>query len=172
MISSPPEFAAHPARPEDAEAVLELVPPELGFGLDDIRTEWRRTDLERDTHTNVQVDFLFIRDDFRLDLQDPLVEAFQQAYEAISGTRLSIGAKPFIVPAMGSHGGATADGQRKILKGFGIAGVVSSMDVVQLGPDAFIDRCAFESDGVILIPKEGEPQAAFNTPAMPWAMRT
>jgi len=26
--------------------------------------------------------------------------------------------------------------------------------------------------GVILIPKEGEPQAAFNTPAMPWAMRT
>src|SRR5437764_8745471 len=49
MISSPPEFAAHPARPEDAEAVLELVPPELGFTLDDIRTEWRRTDLERDT---------------------------------------------------------------------------------------------------------------------------
>jgi hypothetical protein len=60
-------------------------------------------------------------------------------------------AEPFIVPAMGSHGGATADGQRKILEGFGIAGVVSSMDVVQLGPDAFIDRCAFESDGVILI---------------------
>jgi len=51
-------------------------------------------------------------------------------------------AEPFIVPAMGSHGGATADGQRKILEGFGIAGVVSSMDVVQLGPDAFIDRCA------------------------------
>src|SRR5919204_5457134 len=49
MISSPPEFVLRPARPDDAEAVLELVPPELGFGLDDIRTEWRRTDLERDT---------------------------------------------------------------------------------------------------------------------------
>jgi mycothiol synthase len=49
MISSPPEFALRPARPEDAEAVLELVPPELGFGLDDIRNEWRRTDLARDT---------------------------------------------------------------------------------------------------------------------------
>src|SRR5919204_2375575 len=49
MISSPPEFVLRPARPDDAEAVLELVPPELGFGLDDIRNEWRRTDLERDT---------------------------------------------------------------------------------------------------------------------------
>ena len=49
MISSPPEFAVRPARPEDAEAVLRLVPPELGFGLDDIYAEWRTTDLERDT---------------------------------------------------------------------------------------------------------------------------
>ena len=49
MISSPPEFAVRPARPEDAEAVLALVPPELGFGLDDIRNEWRVTDLERNT---------------------------------------------------------------------------------------------------------------------------
>src|ERR687888_404363 len=49
MISSPPEFVLRPARPDDAEAVLELVPPELGFGLDDIRNEWRRTDLARDT---------------------------------------------------------------------------------------------------------------------------
>jgi len=47
--SSPPEFAVRPARPEDAEAVLRLVPPELGFGVDDILAEWRTTDLERDT---------------------------------------------------------------------------------------------------------------------------
>jgi hypothetical protein len=60
-------------------------------------------------------------------------------------------AEPFIVPAMGSHGGATAEGQRKILEGFGLTGIVSSMDVAQLGPDVFIDRHAFESDGVILI---------------------
>src|SRR5919199_3444233 len=49
MISSPPEFVRRPARPEDAEAVLALVPPELDFSVDDIRNEWRRTDLERDT---------------------------------------------------------------------------------------------------------------------------
>jgi hypothetical protein len=60
-------------------------------------------------------------------------------------------AEPFIVPAMGSHGGATAAGQQKILKDFGLRDIVSSMDVVQLGPDAFIDRAAFQSDGIILI---------------------
>ena len=49
MISSPPDFALRPVRPGDAEAVLELIGPELHFGLDDIRSEWRRTDLERDT---------------------------------------------------------------------------------------------------------------------------
>jgi mycothiol synthase len=49
MISSLVELVPRPARPDDAEAVLELVPPESGFTLDDIRAEWRRTDLERDT---------------------------------------------------------------------------------------------------------------------------
>jgi hypothetical protein len=63
----------------------------------------------------------------------------------------SQGGSPFLVPAMGSHGGATAEGQRRILEGFGLTGVVSSMETIQLGPDAFIDREAFQSDGVILI---------------------
>jgi mycothiol synthase len=49
MISSPPEFAPRRVRPEDAEAVLELIGPETHFSLDDIQNQWRRTDLERDT---------------------------------------------------------------------------------------------------------------------------
>jgi len=72
------------------------------------------------------------------------------------------GAYPFIVPAMGSHGGATAAGQAEILAGYGItkqsvgAPVRSSMEVVSLpqGSSAirvFMDRHAAESDGVILI---------------------
>ena len=32
----------------------------------------------------------------------------------------ALGAKPFIFPAMGSHGGATAEGQREVLEGYGI----------------------------------------------------
>ena len=51
----------------------------------------------------------------------------------------SKGAIPFIVPAMGSHGGATAYGQEKMLKNLGIdkktmgCEIISSMDVVKIG---------------------------------------
>ena len=81
------------------------------------------------------------------------------------------GGEPFIVPAMGSHGGATADGQRRILEKFGVnaAPIVSSMDVVMLEgerlrepsiieatrrdarPPVYMDRHAWESDGVIAV---------------------
>lgn len=71
------------------------------------------------------------------------------------------GAEPFIVPAMGSHGGATAGGQEELLAGFGIteetcgAPVRSSMEVVELGETesgvtVYMDRLASEADGVIL----------------------
>jgi hypothetical protein len=71
-------------------------------------------------------------------------------------------AHPFIVPAMGSHGGATASGQEKILAGYAITEktigvpVRSSMEVVELPQDdspipAYMDKNAYESDGIILI---------------------
>ena len=49
------------------------------------------------------------------------------------------GAKPYIIPAMGSHGGATAEGQRKILESYGITEefcgcpIYSSMETVRVG---------------------------------------
>ena len=72
------------------------------------------------------------------------------------------GAAPFIVPAMGSHGGATADGQTRILAEAGItdatvgAPVISSMEVVELPGDdlgnrVFMDKAAAGADGVILV---------------------
>ncbi len=70
-------------------------------------------------------------------------------------------AEPFLVPAMGSHGGATAEGQQKILEGFGLSGIVSSMEVVPFGPDAFMDRAAFQSDGIILINRV-KPHTSFH----------
>src|SRR5258708_3630560 len=74
----------------------------------------------------------------------------------------SKGAKPFLFPAMGSHGAATAEGQANVLAHYGITEgamgcpVVSALDVVSVGktPDgieAFMDKNAFESDGVFLI---------------------
>src|SRR5271165_2474270 len=71
------------------------------------------------------------------------------------------GCKPFIFPAMGSHGAATAEGQADVLAHYGIheatmgCPVRSSLDVVSLGKtadgiEAFMDRNAYESDGVML----------------------
>jgi hypothetical protein len=72
------------------------------------------------------------------------------------------GAHPFVVPAMGSHGGATAEGQREVLNLYGVreemvgAPIRSSMEVVELPRGespvpVFMDRTAWESDGVLLI---------------------
>lgn len=72
------------------------------------------------------------------------------------------GAKPFIVPAMGSHGGATAEGQKEILASYGITAetvgceIRSSMAVKQIGYTeehfpVYIDRNAAESDGIIVV---------------------
>jgi hypothetical protein len=72
-----------------------------------------------------------------------------------------MGAEPFIVPAMGSHGGATAEGQTEILKGYGITEetmgcpIRSSMETVCLGVSetgkkVYFDKTAFEADGIII----------------------
>ncbi len=71
------------------------------------------------------------------------------------------GAKPFLVPAMGSHGGATVEGQVAVLESLGIteatmgAPIRASMDVVELGriqgtTPVCCDRLAFESDGIVV----------------------
>lgn len=73
-----------------------------------------------------------------------------------------LGGRPFIVPAMGSHGGATAEGQKEILESYGItedyvgAPIKSSMDVVELPSDGlknkvYMDRLAYSADGTIII---------------------
>ncbi len=72
------------------------------------------------------------------------------------------GAIPFLVPAMGSHGGATAEGQRAMVESLGVteervgASIFSSMEVDYLGTaldnrPVFIDRYANQADGIILI---------------------
>lgn len=81
---------------------------------------------------------------------------------------------PFIVPAMGSHGGATAEGQKGILDSYGITEeycgcpVVSSMEVKEIGRtedgrSVFIDKHAAESDGIIINCRV-KPHTAFRGP--------
>ena len=73
-----------------------------------------------------------------------------------------LGTDPFIIPAMGSHGGATAEGQIEILAGYGIteeavgAPVRATMEVVQLGTmdgevPVYFDRMAYEADAVVVV---------------------
>lgn len=86
----------------------------------------------------------------------------------------SRGAHPFIVPSMGSHGGATAEGQKAYLARFGITEetmgcpVESSMETVVLGhtPEGIevrIDRLAAASGGIIPIGRI-KPHTAFRGP--------
>jgi hypothetical protein len=74
----------------------------------------------------------------------------------------SHGLRPFVFPAMGSHGAGTAEGQASVLAHYGIdearmgCPVVSTFDVVslgrtELGIEAFTGRDAWESDAVFLI---------------------
>jgi hypothetical protein len=72
------------------------------------------------------------------------------------------GAVPFIVPAMGSHGGATAEGQASVLADYGVSErtmgvpVRASMEVKLLGRtddgvDVFFSAEALSADGILLI---------------------
>lgn len=71
-------------------------------------------------------------------------------------------AEPVIIPAMGSHGGGTAEGQRQLLRMYGIsqetmgASILSSMDVTPLGltPEGIpvvLDTEATKADGILLV---------------------
>ncbi|MCL5005560.1 MAG: DUF362 domain-containing protein [Acidobacteria bacterium] len=72
------------------------------------------------------------------------------------------GARPFVIPAMGSHGGATAEGQLAVLADYGVTPegvgveIKSDMATVGLGQtpegfQAFIDRNAWEADAVVVL---------------------
>jgi len=74
----------------------------------------------------------------------------------------NLNCNPFIIPAMGSHGGATVEGQEKVLKKYGITEenlgvpIKATMDVVKLGTTLegtpiYMDRIAYNSDAIIVV---------------------
>ena len=81
--------------------------------------------------------------------------------KAIIEALKELGAAPFIVPAMGSHGGGTAEGQRQIIEGYGVTEefvgcpIRVTMEVVQVGTvegkvPVYFDRYASEADHVVV----------------------
>jgi hypothetical protein len=84
------------------------------------------------------------------------------------------GARPFLVPAMGSHGGATADGQKKMLEDLGFGEdkigvpIRSSMQTVRVGTSenglpVHVDKNAHEADGIVIINRI-KPHTSFRGP--------
>lgn len=97
------------------------------------------------------------------------------ALPEITGTTVQflkdLGAKPFIVPSMGSHGGATGPGQKAVLEHLGVTEdsmgceIRSSMEVVKLGEldnglPIYMDKYASEADGIVVINRV-KPHTAF-----------
>jgi len=90
------------------------------------------------------------------------IDRIAEVIKAVVDEVKFLGGEPFIVPAMGSHGGGEAQTQKEILAGYGIteqsvgAPVISSMEVVKLGETEkgipiYIDKNAFSADGIIVV---------------------
>jgi Domain of unknown function (DUF362) len=84
------------------------------------------------------------------------------------------GAEPLLVAAMGSHGGGTEEGQRRLLEHLGVtpqsvgAPIATSMETVELGrtPSGFVaycDRHAAACDGILVVNRL-KPHTAFGAP--------
>jgi len=87
-----------------------------------------------------------------------IAEVARAAVDALA----EMGFRPFIVAAMGSHGGATAEGQRELLAGYGVTAAAmgvelrTDMDTVVLGTNPvglpiYFDRNAHGADGIVLL---------------------
>lgn len=90
------------------------------------------------------------------------IDRIPRILKTVIGLLREAGAKPFIIPAMGSHGGGTAQGQIDMLESLGITEesmgvpVVSSMETVLLGETfsgapVHLNRVAYEADGIVVI---------------------
>src|SRR5271165_53148 len=90
------------------------------------------------------------------------IRGIDQILRAAALTVRSLGCDPFVVAAMGSHGGGTAHGQAALLEELGVTEAAlgcpirSSMETVELGTNSFglpihFDQSAFSADGIILV---------------------
>ncbi|MHB1133187.1 MAG: nickel pincer cofactor-dependent isomerase, group 22 [Chloroflexota bacterium] len=90
------------------------------------------------------------------------ISSIAQVAKTIIDEVRRLGAEPFVVPAMGSHGGGTAEGQQSILEAIGVseatvgAPILASMDVVRIGTlprgmPVYADKHACGADAIILL---------------------
>lgn len=110
------------------------------------------------------------------------IDRIPSILRAVAAKVKEMGGEPFLIPAMGSHGGATAEGQKKILEELGItpefvgAPVLSSMEIVKVGTFSppvsadcrpveiavVMDKNAYEADGIIVVNRV-KPHTSFHS---------
>jgi len=94
------------------------------------------------------------------------IDRIAQVVTGVAGRLKKAGFEPFIVPAMGSHGGATPKGQQAILERLGVTGDASGVPIepsmetsclgtTRSGADVFTARCVLEAHGIIAINRVG-----------------
>lgn len=88
---------------------------------------------------------------------------YPRVVKAVVAELKALGLKPFLIPAMGSHGASTAEGQAEFLKGYGLteeavgAPVRSQIDVVEIGKShdlglsVYVDKLAMEADHIVVL---------------------
>ena len=102
----------------------------------------------------------------------------KEIVKATLGVLIKAGARPFIVPAMGSHGGATAEGQAMVLAEYGITPesmgvpIEASMEVRKIGTafdelEVVFSVPAFQADGVVVINRV-KPHTEAICPILAW----
>jgi hypothetical protein len=102
------------------------------------------------------------------------IDRLDQVLGALCHVLCELGARPFVFPAMGSHGGATAEGQRNVLAALGVheqalgCPVVSSQETVRLGDCALglpvhVDAAAARADHIVVINRI-KPHTKFTGP--------
>jgi hypothetical protein len=102
---------------------------------------------------------------------DRIAEVMRAVVDQVKG----LGAEPFIIPAMGSHAGATAEGQRELIAHYGITEetmgvpIRASMETVHLGTiegnvPVWFDRIAYEQADVVIPIGRVKPHTSFRGP--------
>jgi Domain of unknown function (DUF362) len=100
------------------------------------------------------------------------IASLKEIVKAVCDWLKAQGARPFVIPAMGSHGGATPAGQLAVLADYGVTAeevgveIRSDMEAVALGQtpggfQAFMDRNAWEADAVVVLNRV-KPHTSFS----------
>ena len=127
------------------------IPPAVDIALS-VEREWQRLDKEAVLRPGMRI---------AVGVGSRGISNLATVVREVVGRLRAYGCRPFVTPAMGSHGGATARGQIDVLAARGIteqsvgAVVEATMDVVPMGEQdgipLFMDRLAHEADGIVVI---------------------